>query len=73
MFYRQCQNTFNCDKKTAKTLNVTFDTYPILMELVGTECKFKSDFKKRRSLSLQTYFGNPVGKIFDLNKTFTST
>jgi hypothetical protein len=43
------------------------------MELVGTECKFKSDFKKRRSLSLQTYFGNPVGKIFDLNKTFTST
>lgn len=43
------------------------------MKLVGTDCKFKSDFKKRRSLSLQTYFGNPVGKMSDLNKTLTST
>lgn len=43
------------------------------MELVGIDYKFKSDFEKRRSLSLQTYFGNPVGKIPDLNKTFTST
>lgn len=43
------------------------------MELVSTDCKFKSDFKKRRSLSLQTYFGNPVRKSPDLNKTFTNT